>query len=170
MYLSAFGRPKTAGAECTTTHGPEIGGGEFKYGIILPLIIASDRTRLSVMSGGQEAYPVYLTSGNIDKSVRRKPSYKAMVLLAYLPVKDSEHSTADEKAQLKNQLTHHAMEVVTALLRKASKEGVETVCADGRYWHCYPIVAGVIGDWPEHCMVACVEEGACPKCEQLGPG
>ncbi|KAF8595004.1 hypothetical protein BDV93DRAFT_407138, partial [Ceratobasidium sp. AG-I] len=141
-----------------------------RYGTILPLIIASDRTRLSIMSGGQEAYPVYLTIGNIDKSILRKTSFKAMVLLAYLPVEDFEHSTGDEKARLKNQLTHRAMEVVTASLRKTSKEGVEAVCADGRYRRCYPIVAGVIGDWPEHCMMACVEEGACPKCEQLGPG
>lgn len=122
------------------------------------------------MSGGQEAYPVYLTIGNIDKSVRRKSSFQAMVLLAYLPVDDFEHSTGDEKARLKNQLTHRAMEIVTASLHKASKEGVVTVCADGRYRRCYPVVAGVIGDWPEHCMMACVEEGACPKCEQQQKG
>lgn len=122
------------------------------------------------MLGGQEAYPVYLTIGNIDKSIHRKLSFKAMVLLAYLPVEDFEHSSGDKKAHLKNQLTHHTMEIMTTSLHKASKEGVETVCADGRFRHCYPIVAGMIGDWPEHCMMACVEEGGCPKCEQLGLG
>ncbi|KAG8696847.1 hypothetical protein FRC08_006903 [Ceratobasidium sp. 394] len=45
-----------------------------KSGTIVPLIIASDRTTLSVMSGGQEVYPVYIGLANTDKSIRRKPS------------------------------------------------------------------------------------------------
>ncbi|KAG9082626.1 hypothetical protein FRC06_004918, partial [Ceratobasidium sp. 370] len=67
---------------------------------IVPLIISSDRTRLSMMSGGQEAYLLYLSLANHDKSVRRKTSSGAMALLAYLPVDDFEGVTdSDEKAQ-----------------------------------------------------------------------
>ncbi|KAG9094662.1 hypothetical protein FRC06_010600 [Ceratobasidium sp. 370] len=40
-----------------------------KSATIVPLIISSDRTTLSIMAGGQEAYPVYITVANIKKSV-----------------------------------------------------------------------------------------------------
>ncbi|KAG9091537.1 hypothetical protein FS749_016465, partial [Ceratobasidium sp. UAMH 11750] len=137
-----------------------------KSATVVPLIIASDRTRLSMMSGGQQAYPVYITLGNIDKSIRRKSTSHAMVLLAYLPVDEFEDAAdADEKARLKNDLTHRAMEIVTEPLRTASN-GVEMQCPDGRFRRGYPIVAAMVGDWPEQCMMACVSQSGCPKCIQ----
>jgi hypothetical protein len=42
---------------------------------IASLILATDQTCLSVMCGGQKAYPVYATLGNIKKDIRRKPSH-----------------------------------------------------------------------------------------------
>ncbi|KAG8734472.1 hypothetical protein FRC10_011708 [Ceratobasidium sp. 414] len=142
-----------------------------KSATIVPLIIASDRTRLSTMAGGQEAYPLYISVGNIQKSVRRRTTSKATALLAYLPVEEFENAVdADQKARLKNELTHRAMEKVTEPLRTASKDGVEMLCADGRFRRGYPIVAGVVGDWPEQCMMGCVAEGGCPKCIQKMKG
>ncbi|KAF8593456.1 hypothetical protein BDV93DRAFT_482428 [Ceratobasidium sp. AG-I] len=142
-----------------------------KMATIIPIFIASDRTQLSIMSGGQQAYPVYVTIGNIDKSVRRKSTRKATALLAYLPVDDFDHaSSPSEKARLKNELTHRAMEKITEPLRTASKEGVEMLCADGRTRRAYPIVAGIIGDWPELCAMACTCESVCPKCWQKQKG
>ncbi|KAG8727038.1 hypothetical protein FRC10_006493, partial [Ceratobasidium sp. 414] len=134
-----------------------------KSATVVLLILATDRTHLSVMSGGQEAYPVYITLANIDKSVRRKSTLHAMVLLAYLPVDDFENAVnTDEKARLKNELTHWVMEVVTKPLQTASKDGVVMQCADGQFQHGYPIIAGVIGDWPEQCMMACTSQSGCP--------
>ncbi|KAG9080792.1 hypothetical protein FRC06_006159, partial [Ceratobasidium sp. 370] len=142
-----------------------------KSATIIPLIIASDRTRLSMMSGGQEAYPVYVSMCNIDKTIRRKTSSGAMALLAYLPVDDyDEVADPDEKARLKHELTHRAMEKITEPLRTASKDGVEMPCGDGRFRRGYPIVAGVLADWPEQCMMACTSQSGCPKCIQKERG
>ncbi|EUC58991.1 hypothetical protein RSOL_289920 [Rhizoctonia solani AG-3 Rhs1AP] len=139
-----------------------------KFATIVPLIIATDKTQLSVMCGGQEAYPVYLTIGNIPKSVRRKIGRHATVLLGYLPVDEfTEVADPDERARLKHQLTHDALGLLLEPLRRAAKEGVVMTCADGRQRRIYPIPAAFEGDWPEQCGMACAEEGGCPVCEQV---
>ncbi|KAG8696791.1 hypothetical protein FRC11_000474, partial [Ceratobasidium sp. 423] len=138
-----------------------------KFATIVPLIIATDKTQLSVMCGGQEAYPVYLTIGNIPKSVRRKVNRRATVLLGYLPVDEfSEVKDVDERARLKHKLIHDALALLMEPLRRAAKEGVVMECADGRQRRIYPIPAAFEGDWPEQCGMASAEEGGCPVCEQ----
>lgn len=57
-----------------------------KGATIVPVILASDKTHLSMFSGDKQAWPVYLTIGNIAQDIHRKPSERAMVLLGYLPV------------------------------------------------------------------------------------
>ncbi|KAG9091640.1 hypothetical protein FRC06_000483, partial [Ceratobasidium sp. 370] len=142
-----------------------------KSGTIVPLIIASDRTALSLMSGGQEAYPLYISLANINKSVRRKPSMRATTLLAYLPVEKYGHVTDPElRSRLRNDLTHRAMEKVMEPLKVASKEGVVALCADGRYRKAYPIVAASMLDFKEQCTMACIIESGCPKCKQQFEG
>ena len=51
---------------------------------IIPLIISSDKTQLTLFCG-KSAYPVYLTIGNIPKDIRRKPTRRAQMLIAYIP-------------------------------------------------------------------------------------
>lgn len=117
------------------------------------------------MSGGQEVYPVYVTIGNIAKSVRRKPSERATILLGYLPIDKFEDITSDtERARVRAELTHRSMEVLMAPLKAASKEGVEMWCADGYLRRVYPIVAAFVGDWPEQNKMACTNQGGCPVC------
>ena len=51
---------------------------------IIPIIISSDKTQITLFRN-KTAYPVYLTIGNLPKSIRRKPSRQGQILLAYLP-------------------------------------------------------------------------------------
>ncbi|KAL5632566.1 hypothetical protein ACGC1H_005497 [Rhizoctonia solani] len=127
---------------------------------IVPLIIATDQTTLSVMCGGQKAYPVYVTFGNLDKDWRRKPSKHGMYLLGYLPIDAFEDIPNDEERQrLKADLVHRAMEKMLLPLCKASEEGVEMWCPDGRLRRVFPRVAAYTADWPEQNLQCGTSEG-----------
>ncbi|KAG9086653.1 hypothetical protein FS749_003498 [Ceratobasidium sp. UAMH 11750] len=129
------------------------------------LIIASDKTNLSLISREQVASPVYLTIGNISKRIRRKLKARAQILIGYLPVEDfSDVKNEKERERLKGKLVHHAMEVLVEPLKQASREGVEMYCADGRLRRVYPILAAYIVDYPEQSLMACTSQGRCPIC------
>jgi hypothetical protein len=127
------------------------------------------------MFGNRSAYPVYLTIGNIPKEIRRKPSFRAYILLAYLPTSRSDHikNQASRRRTLAN-LFHACMAYITAPLRNAGVAGVHMTSGDGKVHRGHPIVACYIGDYPEQLLVCCCKTGDCPQCEvkheNLGDG
>lgn len=138
---------------------------------IAALILASDKTNLSIICGGQQAYPVYVTLGNISKSTRRKLNKRATVLLGYLPIDDFEDiEDAEERRRLKGELVHRSMEHLLEPLKTASVEGVDMWCADGRLRRVYPMIAAFVADWPEQNLMACTKEGSCPVCKTKREG
>jgi hypothetical protein len=53
---------------------------------VVPIVLSSDATQLTNFSGGKSAWPVYISIGNIPKSIRAKVNSYSTLLLAYLPV------------------------------------------------------------------------------------
>jgi hypothetical protein len=141
-----------------------------EYGTIAALIIASDKTNTAKALNGQQVYPVYTTLGNISKDVQHKPNYHAMVLLACLPTEKFKNETLIERRRLKRQALHDSMKYVTELLKKASQEGVEMWCADGRLRRIYLMLAAFEGDWPEQCDMAGTMGSVCPMCHKKHKG
>ncbi|KAM6495003.1 hypothetical protein JOM56_009626 [Amanita muscaria] len=131
---------------------------------IIPVIISSDRTQVTLFSG-KTAYPVYLTIGNLPKAVRRKPSQRGQILLAYLPTsKLTGVSNHASQRRMVGNLFHCCLRRLLSPLDHAGIEGMIMTDGDGITRRGHPILAVYIGDYPEQVMVTCVKTGECPKC------
>lgn len=53
--------------------------------MLVPIILGSDKTTVSVGTGNNEYYPLYLSIGNVKNNVRRAHR-DALVLIAFLAI------------------------------------------------------------------------------------
>ncbi|KAG8700746.1 hypothetical protein FRC09_005778 [Ceratobasidium sp. 395] len=142
-----------------------------RRGTIVPLIIATDKTSMTKLSGNRSAYPVYLTIGNISKAYRRQVSKHATIILGYLPVDDFANVPGKVlRARLRGELIHCVMRTIMEPLEEAGRQGVKMWCADGRLCRVYPLLAAFVGDYPEQCDMAGVVGSGCPKCLKRSTG
>ncbi|RDX39856.1 hypothetical protein OH76DRAFT_1515212, partial [Lentinus brumalis] len=131
---------------------------------IIPIIISSDKTQLTVF-GSKTAYPVYMTIGNLPKDIRRKPRRRRQILLAYLPSSRLDHITSKAaRRRVQANLFHTCMSTILKPLRQYGIEGISMASGDGVVRRCHPIFAMYIGDYPEQLLVTCCKTGTCPKC------
>lgn len=63
---------------------PETHGSMF-----VPIILGSDKTTVSVGTGDNSFWPIYLSIGNIHNNTRRA-NHNGLVLLGFLPIPKSE--------------------------------------------------------------------------------
>ena len=107
-----------------------------------------------------------MTIGNLPKDVRRKPSRRGQILLAYLPSSRLEHITNKAARRRVNaNLFHTCLSMILKPLIKAGIHGVKVVSGDGVAQRGHPIFAMYIGDYPEQLLVTCCKNGTCPKCD-----
>ena len=85
--------------------------------------------------------------------------------MGYIPttrLKNIKNKTARRRA-LAN-LFHSCMRRVLLPLESYGETGIAMATGDGIWYHCHPILATFIGDYPEQSLIECTSNGRCPKC------
>ncbi|KAH9907674.1 uncharacterized protein B0H18DRAFT_898122 [Fomitopsis serialis] len=142
-------------AEDPTTHGS----------MFVPVIVGSDKTTVSVATGQNEYYPLYISIGNVSNGVRRAHR-NAVRVVAFLAIAKCEkkHKNTAAFRTFKRQLYHASVSAVLDPLRPAMKTPEVVRCPDSHFRRAIYGVGPNLMDYPEQALAACIVEGWCPVC------
>jgi hypothetical protein len=123
------------------------------------VIVSSDKTQLTLFHDKQ-AYPVYLTIGNIPKDIHRKLLHHAQLLVAYIPTtKLGGISNKSARRRTLANLFHACMGHLLDSIVPHGETGLPMMSGDGVWRRCHPIFAVFIGDYPEQTLATCTYNG-----------
>ncbi|KAH9159540.1 hypothetical protein EDB89DRAFT_2117724 [Lactarius sanguifluus] len=135
--------------------------------MFVPIIAGSDKTTVSVATGGQEYHPVYTSLGNITNTTRCGHG-NGVTPIAFLPI--------PKKFQIFcHQLYHSCLELVFMPLKPYMMKPRVMRCPDGHFRHTIFGLGPYIADYPEQVWLAGIVSTWCPKCDAVptdldGPG
>ncbi|TFK96405.1 hypothetical protein BDV98DRAFT_586400 [Pterulicium gracile] len=141
-------------------HHPELAGP-----ILVPTVAGSDKKTVSVMTGNNEYYPMYLSAGNLDNKTRRA-HLDSVLPVAFLAIPKCERKADKDSRFLRfrRQLFHSSLAAILCPLRPSMTEGVILKCPDGHYQRVVFCIGPYIADYPEQVLVTCTVSTWCPKC------
>ncbi|KAF8247797.1 hypothetical protein K440DRAFT_501150, partial [Wilcoxina mikolae CBS 423.85] len=127
---------------------------------VVPVILGSDKTMLSTLSGDKSAWPIYLSIGNLSKAKRQSVKSNGLILIGLLP-----RCPNDPKIHTIKIAYQESMATIFRPLEEPTKSGIKVLCADGCTRHAYPRIVSFLADYPEQCNITGVKYGWSPHCE-----
>ncbi|KAK0191768.1 hypothetical protein F5146DRAFT_981835 [Armillaria mellea] len=129
-----------------------------------PAILGSDKITVSIATGQNEYYPVYISNGMIHNNVRRAHRHGVSLLALSIPKTDCQHHDSPEFRRFRRQLFHASLNYILQSLRPGMTTPEIIRYGDGHYRRTIFGLGPYIGDYPEQVLLACVVQGWCAKC------
>jgi hypothetical protein len=123
---------------------------------LLGVILSSDKTNISAMTGGRSAHPLLISLANISMEFRNKLSSNSYLLLALLPIPKFIHPHQKIHGMLNSRLYHHCLDLILQLLKSAAQLGVMLSDPIGTLRWCFTPLASFIVDTPEAQLISAV--------------
>ncbi|RPD70597.1 hypothetical protein L226DRAFT_547722 [Lentinus tigrinus ALCF2SS1-7] len=135
--------------------------------MLVPIILGSDKTTVSVATGQNDYYPLYMSIGNMHNNVRRAHR-DSVVLVAFLAIPKAERKDADSSVFRKfhRQLLHTSLSAIFEPLRPGMTVPEVVRCPDAHFRKAIWSFAAYIADYMEQVVVSCIVQGWCPTCLQ----
>ncbi|KAG2132153.1 uncharacterized protein EDB93DRAFT_1243059 [Suillus bovinus] len=90
---------------------------------LLGVILSSDKTNITNMTGGRVTYPLLISLANIKMATRNKVSSHAFLLTALLPIAEFLHLVKQMQSVLEARLVHQCLDIVLEPLKQAARIG-----------------------------------------------
>lgn len=139
--------------------------------MLVPAILGSDKTTVSVATGQNEYYPLYVSLGNIFNNVRRCHR-NAVAVIGFLAIPKSERKEQNSKIfrKFRRQLFHCSLSQILQPLRPGMTTPEVTRCPDGHFRRVIFDLGPYIADYPEQVLASCIVQGWCPLCSKRHNG
>lgn len=163
----------------TIAKDPETHGSTF-----CPVILGSDKTTVSVATGQNEYYPLYLSNGLVHNNVRRAHR-NAVTLIGFLAIPkstssffsllvndysltitelaDQEHSSSEAFRTFRRSLFHRSLEQILLSLKQYMLKPDIVLYGDGHYRRTIYGLGPYIADYPEQVLLSCIVQGWCAR-------
>ncbi|KAJ7595867.1 hypothetical protein C8J56DRAFT_1042947 [Mycena floridula] len=122
---------------------------------LLGIILSSDKTNISVLTGDRVAHPLLLGLANIDMALLGKGTSHMLQLIALIPC-PKYLCNKNLHGILLSRLYHCCLDIVCQPLKTAALFGIMMSDALGDRHFCYTPLASHIVDTPEASLIACV--------------
>ncbi|OBZ65559.1 hypothetical protein A0H81_14416 [Grifola frondosa] len=128
----------------------------------VPIILGSDKTTVSVATGQNEYYPLYVSIGNVTNSVRRAHR-NAVALVGFLAIPKASRKYNDDVKfrKFRKQLFHTSLARILQSLKPGMTTPEVTRCGDGHFRRVIYGLGPYIADYPEQALLACIVQGWC---------
>ncbi|KAG2752779.1 hypothetical protein P692DRAFT_20871094 [Suillus brevipes Sb2] len=123
----------------------------------VPIILRSDKTTVSVATGNNEYYPLYLSIGNIHNNVRHAHR-DVLVVIGFLamPKTTKKHADDPKFRKFHCQLFHSSLSRILASLRPRMSKPEIAKFGDGHVQHVIYGLGPYIADYKEQVLLACI--------------
>ncbi|KAG1805024.1 uncharacterized protein HD556DRAFT_1429137 [Suillus plorans] len=139
--------------------------------MFVPIILGSDKTTVSVATGHNQYWPVYMSISNIRNNVRRAHR-NGVVLLGFLaiPTTDKESAKDAHFRKFRRQLLHSSLAKMLESLKPGMTTPEVVRSPDGHFRRAVYGLGPYIADYPEQALLACIVQNWCPKCTAPADG
>ncbi|KAG0699688.1 hypothetical protein DFH29DRAFT_983453 [Suillus ampliporus] len=118
--------------------------------MFVPVILGSDKTTVSVGTGNNEYYPLYVSIGNVRNNVRRAHQ-DAVAIVGFLAIPKTKHQFAADPRILQ-------------MLKPGMTTPEVARFGDGHFRRVIYGLGPYIADYEEQVLLACIVRGWCPRC------
>ncbi|KAG0701879.1 hypothetical protein DFH29DRAFT_805776, partial [Suillus ampliporus] len=124
--------------------------------ILLGVILSSDKTNITNMTGRCITHPLLISLANIKMVVQNKVSSQAFLLTVLLPITEFLHLIKHMQGVLEAHLIHQCLDIILEPLKQAARIGCMMSDPAKNLRYCFTSLASYIVDTPKAAMLTCV--------------